>query len=121
MDPNSWANAINKVSSPAATSTVTILALLSIFGYLAFKGVPAIMELTIAINHNSDVVTQHEVTQEKNQSQVITNQAMIIQNEGQMIQEHGQMLQNQRREDVEIDDLMADKHARDAHDALKAH
>jgi hypothetical protein len=70
MNPKTWGEAINEVGPTYAV----IFALLAILGYLAFKGVPEIMELTKAIQSNTDVVASSAVRQEKNQEALIANQ-----------------------------------------------
>ena len=87
IDPRTWAGAIKEVGA----SFAVIFALLAIGAYLALKAVPAVVDLTVAINHNSDVITAHEVVQEKNQEAIITNQGLIISNESAMIAQHGEL------------------------------
>lgn len=84
----SWAEFINEIG---LTGTIA-LALLAILGYVAFKGVPAIVELTVAIQRNTDTVTQINKAQEYNQSVIVSNQTKIIDAEQEMIAQHSQLV-----------------------------
>jgi hypothetical protein len=88
MDPKSWAEAIRDVGP----SYAVIFALLAILGYLAFKGVPEIMELTSAIQHNTDIVAASTVRQEKNQDALVANQTKGMELVPEMMAQHQHIL-----------------------------
>lgn len=87
-DPKTWANAIITVGPQYAV----IFALIAILAFLAFKGVPAIIALTEAIDRNSDQITGVAKAEEYNQSVIVQNQTKIINNESDMIDQHGKIL-----------------------------
>ncbi len=93
IDPKSWGDAINRVGQTYAV----IFALIALGGYLAVKGVPAIVDLTVAINHNSDVVTNYASQQDKNQSLIIENQGKIIEQDAHMIEQHTDLIEIAKR------------------------
>ncbi len=93
VDPKSWGEAINRIGPTYAV----IFAMLALGGYLAVKGVPAIVDLTVAINHNSDVVTGYASLQEKNQNLIIQNQGKIIDNATTMIGQHTDLIDLAKR------------------------
>lgn len=102
-NPQSWAQAILTIGP----SYAVIFALLAILGWLAFKGVPAVMDLTLAINQNTSVVT-HAI------EQGTVAQQKINENEAETLRQHGEMIGILKQQDVELNDLMADKYSRDA-------
>ena len=121
-DPKSWAQAIKDVGPNYAV----IFALLAVLGYLAFQGVPAIIGLTMAINHNTDTVVNIAGSQTATQARLVDNQSKDIQNQAAMIEQHGDMIGLLRelqakvnRDDIQVDDLMADKKSRDARNRLR--
>ena len=89
-DPKSWGQAIAEIG----TTTTTILALLAILGYLAFKGVPAVVDLTVAINDSTNAAEKRQTTLEKGNDTIITNQGLIIDNETAMIGQHRLLLKS---------------------------
>jgi hypothetical protein len=88
MDPKSWGEAIQQVGP----SYAVIFALLAILGYLAFKGVPEIMELTTAIQKNTDIVADSTVRQERNQEALIANQTKGMEVMPEMMAQHQHIL-----------------------------
>ena len=91
-DPKSWGQAIAEIG----TSATTILALLAILAYLAFKGVPAVIDLTLAINNSTTAAEKRQTTLETGQGVIVTNQGVIINNETAMIAQHAELLKTNR-------------------------
>ncbi len=89
-DPKSWGQAIAEIG----TSATTILALLAILAYLAFKGVPAVIDLTLAINNSTQAAEKRQTAIERNQETIISNQSTIIGNEVSMTGEHKMLLKS---------------------------
>lgn len=114
-NPTSWAMAIQGVGP----SYAIIFALLAMLGFLAFKGVPAVMALTMAIQQNTDEVAGLARGQEYNQALIIANQTKVIDNETEIIKQHESMQLLLDRTSTAIDDLIADDRARSAHDTLR--
>lgn len=120
-DPVSWGRFVQEVGINGAT----ILALLGMLSFLAFRAVPAIVDLSIAIERSTDAaavrqtqIIELEKALEHNDQVLVENQGKIIDHEGTMIEQHGEMQELLKRSDTEIDDLMADKKARDAVEKL---
>jgi predicted PurR-regulated permease PerM len=121
-DPKSWGEAIRDVGP----SYGVIFALLGMFAYLAFAGVPAINSMTLAIQDSTTAAAkrQEQILNWQNtqtQLQVVStqNQTKIVEDQQEIIMQHGQMIDLMRGWSVQIDDLMADKKARDARATLR--
>ena len=80
-DPRSWGVFIKEVGVPGST----IFALLAILAYLAFKGVPAIVALSQAIQQNTDTVAATGAAAQKSQSENYGNMQTMISQHGQII------------------------------------
>ena len=89
-DPKSWGQAIAEVGIPGTT----ILALLAILAYLAFKGVPAVVDLTVAIGASTAAAEKRQASLEKTQDAILTNQGLIIQDEVSMGTQHKVLLKS---------------------------
>ncbi len=91
-DPKSWGQAISEIGIPGTT----IIALLAILAYLAFKGVPAVVDLTLAINNSTAAAEKRQTSLEAGQANIVTNQGTIIGNETLMIAQHTELLKTNR-------------------------
>ncbi len=116
-DPRSWGAAIRE----AGPSYAVIFALIALLGYLAVQGVPAVMALTVAIQHNTDTVADTARDLANAQTATDSRQQKELDNEATMIEQHGELISLLKTYSIETDDLWADKKARDAHAALRAH
>jgi CHASE3 domain sensor protein len=114
-DPKTWAVAIRDVGPQYAV----IFALLAVLGFLAFKGVPAVMDLASAIQRNTDSVLSVQKAEEWNQNIIVKNQGQVIDNETEIIKQHEEMRELLERQQSSVDDLIADEKARQAHEELR--
>jgi predicted HAD superfamily Cof-like phosphohydrolase len=88
VDPRSWGDFVVEVGP----SYAVIFALLAILGFLAFKGVPALINLTQAIQANTDQNVATEKATHEVLAQNAQNSTAIISNQQQIIAQHDQMI-----------------------------
>lgn len=86
-NPKGWGDFIVKVGPPFTV----IFVLLAILAYLAFKGVPAIVDLKVAIQANTDQTAMAVRAIQEVGDRNVANTTAIIRNQDAIIQQHDAM------------------------------